>query len=115
MHIDHAQKGKPAPLTFPGALLGQIVLPALGLTVTQAATDLLITRQTLHRILSGSAAISPAMALRLEKFCGVSSRFWLERQIDHELRQSANAIDGILSRIPARILPAETQDLMGKA
>ena len=55
----------------PGMLLRNHVLPGLGLSVSQAARDLGIARQTLHRILAGDAAITPEMAARLERLCGV--------------------------------------------
>ena len=69
--------GKPE---HPGVLLRNHVLPGLGLSVSQAARDLGITRQTLHRILAGDAAITPEMAARLERVCGVPSGFWLDCQ-----------------------------------
>ena len=50
----------------PGETLRKDVLPALGLTVTEAAAQLGVTRAALSRVLNGRAAISPLMALRLE-------------------------------------------------
>lgn len=50
----------------PGEALREDVLPALGLTVTEAAAQLGVTRAALSRILHGHAGISPEMALRLE-------------------------------------------------
>ena len=50
----------------PGATLREDVLPALGLTVTEAAKQLGVTRAALSRVLNERAAISPEMALRLE-------------------------------------------------
>lgn len=47
------------------------MLPALGLTVTEAAEQLGVTRAALSRVLNGRAAISPEMALRLEGWLGV--------------------------------------------
>jgi addiction module HigA family antidote len=92
----------------PGTLLRDHVLPALGLSVSQAARDLAISRQTLHRVLAGNAAITPEMAARLERFCGVPSRFWLHRQHERELRRAETALAAVLSRIPAHALPTET-------
>jgi addiction module HigA family antidote len=89
----------------PGALLRQQVLPALGLSISQAARDLGIARQTLHRILSGDAAISPEMAVRLERLCGVASRFWLNRQWERDLRDVEAASASALARIPRYPLP----------
>ena len=50
----------------PGETLRDDVLPALGLTVTEAARQLGVTRAALSRVLNRRAAISPDMALRLE-------------------------------------------------
>ena len=55
----------------PGLTLRDDVLPALGLTVTQAAQQLGVSRVTLSRVLNGRAAISPEMALRIEAWLGV--------------------------------------------
>jgi antitoxin HigA-1 len=105
----------PMQLEHPGKLLHKNVLPALQLTVSQAARDLLITRQTLHRILSGQAAITPDMATRLEKLCGIPSRFWLERQQLYELARANEANRDLLARIPSRLLPTNVLKAMGMA
>lgn len=54
----------------PGDTLRDDVLPALGLTVTEAASQLGVTRAALSRILHRHAGISPEMALRLEVWLG---------------------------------------------
>ncbi len=54
----------------PGLTLRDDVLPALGLTVTDAAKQLDVSRVALSRVLNGRAAISPDMALRLEAWLG---------------------------------------------
>lgn len=51
----------------PGLTLRDDVLPALGLSITEAATQLGVTRAALSRVFNGRAAISPEMALRLER------------------------------------------------
>ena len=94
-----------ASFGHPGVLLRSSIFPAMQLSVSQAARDLLITRQTLHRILAGKAAITPDMALRLEKLCGISSKFWMDRQQGHELQQASEANRKVLARIPSRALP----------
>jgi addiction module HigA family antidote len=63
--------------SHPGALLREDVLPALGLSVTDAAEHLRVSRQMLHRVLSEESAVSPEMALRLGKLCGDGPRIWL--------------------------------------
>jgi addiction module HigA family antidote len=57
----------------PGALLREMVLPALGLTVTEAAARLGMTRQGLHRLLAGTLAVTPATALRDRKSTRLNS------------------------------------------
>jgi len=57
----------------PGETLREDVLPALGLTVTEAAAQLGVTRAALSRVLNGRAAISPTKTLRLEAWLGVEN------------------------------------------
>jgi addiction module HigA family antidote len=83
----------------PGATLREDVLPMLGLTVTQAAQQLGVTRSTLSRVLNEHAAISPEMALRIEAWLGVErggrSDVWLAGQAAYDLwqaRQNSNKL-----------------------
>lgn len=99
----------------PGTLLRDHVLPGLNVSVSQAARDLAITRQTLHRILAGSAAISTEMAARLERFCGVSSEFWLECQHRYELQRAKTELASVLTRVRSRPLPEEVVKKIGGA
>ncbi|MDP2786555.1 MAG: HigA family addiction module antitoxin [Pseudomonadota bacterium] len=73
----------------PGATLREDILPALGLTVTDAARQLGITRTALSRILNEHAGISPEMALRIESWLGPErggrAEIWLGMQMDHDL------------------------------
>jgi addiction module HigA family antidote len=54
----------------PGLTLRDDVLPALGLKVGEAAAQLGVDRTTLSKVLNGRGAISPAMALRIERWLG---------------------------------------------
>lgn len=72
-------------MTHPGILVRQECLDPNGLSVTNAAQVLGCNRQTLSNLLNGRSGISPEMALRLEKAFGTSARFWMERQMNHEL------------------------------
>ncbi len=79
----------------PGLTLRDDVLPALGLTVTEAAQQLGIARVSLSRVLNGRAAISPEMALRIEAWlgveCGGEARLWLAEQSAYDLWQVRKA------------------------
>ena len=56
--------------THPGEILREDVLPALRMNVSQAARELGVSRQLLHRILAGRAPVTPEMAVRLGKWAG---------------------------------------------
>jgi antitoxin HigA-1 len=87
----------------PGETLRDDVLPALGLTVTDAAVQLGVTRAALSRVLNGKAAISPEMALRLERWLGVEhggqARVWLAMQSTCDLWDAERAAKAALKRI----------------
>lgn len=76
----------------PGETLREDILPALGLTVTEAASQLGVTRATLSRVLNTRAAISPEMALRLESWLGVENGgradLWVAQQAAYDLWQA---------------------------
>ena len=88
------------PPVHPGEILKEDVLPALGLSVTEAARRLGVTRQTLHRILSASHGVTPEMALRLGKFCGNEPGLWLRMQQAYDLWQAKRRLGKALDRIP---------------
>ena len=90
------------PPVHPGELLREDVLPALGITVSDAARELRISRQTLHRILSGTMAVSPEMAVRLGKFCGNGPGLWLRMQAAYDLWHSVRRMREEIKRIPTR-------------
>lgn len=86
--------------THPGALLRDEVLPALKLTVKEAAEKLDVSRQALHNILAGKAAVTPEMALRLGKLCGNGPGLWLRMQQERDLWRAERAMTDALARIP---------------
>lgn len=90
------------PPVHPGEILREDVLPALGLSVAEAARALRISRQTLHRILAGAMAVSPEMAVRLGKFCGNGPGLWLRLQAAHDLWHAERRMRSVVKRIPTR-------------
>ena len=72
----------------PGYSIKENCLDPLGLNVTEAAKVLDVARHTLSRVLNGHAAISPEMAIRLEKAGWSNAEFWLRRQISYDLAQA---------------------------
>lgn len=86
--------------THPGEILREDVLPALRLSVSEAARQLRVTRQTLHRILSGRSSVTPEMALRLGRFCGNGPDLWLRMQLAHDLWRAREELRAELEQIP---------------
>jgi addiction module HigA family antidote len=79
----------------PGETLREDVLPALRLTITEAADQLGVARVSLSRILNGRAGISPEMALRLESWLGIENGgradLWVSQQATYDLWQARKA------------------------
>jgi addiction module HigA family antidote len=93
--------------THPGELFHDIVLPGLKLSVSEAARQLGVSRQTLHAVMSGRSAVTAEMALRLGRFCGNGPGLWLRMQQAFDLWQAQSALNGELDSIPVHSIAAE--------
>jgi addiction module HigA family antidote len=94
-----AIRDRSRPPTHPGEILREDILPALNMPVQTAAKHLGVTRQTLHRILAEKLAVSPAMALRLGKFCGNGPELWLNMQRAYDLWHAKRKMTAELAKI----------------
>lgn len=72
----------------PGEVLKKLCLEPLGLSVTQAAKALGVSRKTLSSILNGRAGISPEMAVRLSIAFDTTAESWLNQQVQYDLRRA---------------------------
>ena len=103
MTDDTAPRQRPSRCpTHPGELLREDVFPALDISISEAARQLGVSRQTLHRIMAGSHGVTPDMALRLGKFCGNGPRLWLGMQQAHDLWRAERRLSDEVQRIPTR-------------
>jgi addiction module HigA family antidote len=69
----------------PGEVLNELCLKPKGLTVTEAAKALGVSRKTLSAILNGRAGISPEMAVRLSIALDTTAESWLNQQVQYDL------------------------------
>jgi len=69
----------------PGEVIRELCLNPLGVTVTQAATALGVSRKTLSAILNGRSGISPEMAIRLSLAFNTTPESWLNQQLQYDL------------------------------
>lgn len=76
-------KTKENPI-HPGLIL-RAEIEARGLSVTDAANLLKITRTSMSMVLNGRAGISPALAIKIEHYLGGSAQFWADLQTTYEL------------------------------
>lgn len=83
------------------------MLPELGLSVSEAARQLGISRQTLHAIISARSAVTAEMALRLGRFCGNGPELWMRMQQSFDLWEAGTQLRGELEKIPIHRLAAE--------
>ena len=76
----------------PGLTLRDDILPALNLQVGEAAAQLGVDRTTLSKVVNGRAAITPSMALRIERWLGRdhggAAEVWLAQQAAYDLWQA---------------------------
>lgn len=70
----------------PGGMIGDI-LDEMGVSISAAARGMGVTRQQLHNVIAGRSAITPEMALRLEKALGSSADAWMRMQVNYDLAQ----------------------------
>jgi len=69
----------------PGEIIKELCLEPLGLSVTDAAKALGVSRKTLSSILNGRAGISPEMSIRLSIAFETTAESWLNQQVQYDL------------------------------
>ena len=72
----------------PGRIIKNACLEPLGLSITDAANVLDVNRNSLSRVIHGHAAVSPEMAIRLEKAGWSTAGAWLRMQVAYDLAQA---------------------------
>ena len=87
----------------PGIIIKDVLIDSTGLTVSDAAERLGITRTTLSRLLNQHAGVSPEMALRLSKLLETSVEMWINLQSQYDIWKVENQrIPGIEGIIPLK-------------
>ncbi|MEO7859663.1 MAG: HigA family addiction module antitoxin [Nitrospirales bacterium] len=91
----------------PGLSVRHDCLEPLGLSVTEGAKVLGVTRQAMNNLVSGKAGISAEMAIRLEKAFGGGAEIWLRMQAAYDLAQAKKHAGKIkVRRVKDRLIPA---------
>ena len=79
----------------PGEIVKDELIDAMGLSVTEAAALLGVSRTALSRLFHGHSGISPEMALRLSKFLGTSIEMWINLQAQYDAWEISQKADEI--------------------
>ena len=91
----------------PGRIVRHDCLEPLGLSVTEGARILGVTRQALNNVVNGKSGISPEMAIRLTKAFGSTEETWLRMQVAYDLAAVRREMGGINVRrqhVPQELL-----------
>src|ERR1700675_3527222 len=87
----------------PGVFFERNILPEFRRqrrTIGEIARLLDVSRQTLHRVMTGQAAVTPEMAARLGKLCGNGPDLWLNMQARHDAWEVTHRLADVLKKIP---------------
>ena len=79
----------------PGLSVRHDCLEPLGLSVTEAAKKLGVSRKQLSEVVNGHSRISPQMAIRLDKAFGGGANMWYRLQAAYDLAQAMKTADRI--------------------
>ena len=82
-------------INHPGELLREEIIVANKLSISAVAEMLGVTRAALSNVLNEKAAVSPLMALRIEKVFGGSAELWIRMQATYDLRMAEKKIKNI--------------------
>ncbi len=97
----------------PGRSIRSACLEPLGLSITEGASVLGVTRQALNNVVNGKSGISPNMAIRLAKAFGSTPETWLRMQLAYDLaaaRKNESKIKVRRQFVRTRPVPANSSD-----
>lgn len=86
--------------THPGEMLLEEFLNPMGLTQQDLADAIAVPYQRVNEIVNGRRGVTPSTALRLSKYFGTSTEFWMNLQLRWDLYHAREAEADVLERIP---------------
>ena len=79
----------------PGEILNEMVIKPLGISVTDAAAAIGVTRKTLSQLINGRIGVSPLMAIRLSLATNTTAESWIGMQTAYDLWQTRKEAKGL--------------------
>ena len=89
---------KKLPNVHPGEVLLEEFLGPLGISQNRLAREIGVPPRRINEIVLGKRSVTPDTALRLSRYFGTSSRFWLGLQLDYDLEETERAKAGQIER-----------------
>jgi antitoxin HigA-1 len=99
---------KPMPMKnppHPGRSIRNACLEPLGLSISEGAKILGVTRQALNNVITGRSGISAEMAIRLTKAFGSTAETWVRMQASYDLAQARKNENRI--KVQRQLVPKE--------
>lgn len=91
------------PPTHPGEMLLEEFLNPMGLTQRELADAIHVPYQRINEIINGKRGVTPATALRLARFFGMSAVFWMNLQLRWDLYHAQQSEADILAEIQRHV------------
>lgn len=79
----------------PGSVFRQVCIDPIGMTVTEAAMQLGVSRRQLSNVVNARSGISPEMAVRISKVFGGNPKIWYRMQVAYDLARTLESVDTI--------------------
>ena len=95
----------------PGEILREDFMDHLNISINKLARDLSVPPNRISEIVNGKRAITVDTALRLQRYFGVEAQFWLNLQIEYDLRLMKRKI---WTDIERRIIPVKTSETLSE-
>jgi len=86
--------------THPGEMLLEEFLKPMGITQSELSTQIRVPYQRVNELVNGKRGVTPATALRLAKYFGMSAGFWMNLQLRWDLFHAERAEAEALKKIP---------------
>jgi addiction module HigA family antidote len=96
--MTEASMAKKLPNVHPGEVLLEEFLVPLGISQNRLAREIGVPPRRINKIVLGKLSVTPDTALRLSRYFGTSSRFWLGLQLDYDLEETEKAKAGQIER-----------------
>ncbi len=95
------------PPVHPGEIIREDILPEAGLSVTDTAKALGVSRQMVHDILAGRKPLSAVMCMKVSRLFGSTPEFWMRLQSDYDLKktsQNKKVMESVARIVPVKLL-----------